>query len=208
MAAGIEGYTRPQEVGIDPRVEGTRLQGIERPLEKEEGTHLQGVECPLEKEEGTHLQGVECPLEKEGTAPQEAGIVQAQANLGAVGNVLEVQANLWAPGRILESQVQLRQPGRLEWRVHQQGAGTGPQGVGIGRMEPQGVDTDQGVDIDQGAGNSLDKHIAEAAGSIGLAAGNIQVVLVVHHILLGVSSRAVGQAHQGVGRALDLLEAS
>ena len=203
---GIEERTRPQGVGIGPRgVEGTRLQGVGRPMEKKEGTRPQGVEVerPPEKE-------------KEGTAPQEGGIVLEQARPWEVGNVPEVQANLGAVGKVLGFQVQLGQLGRLEWRrVQQQEVGTGPRGVGIGRMEPQGVDTDQGVDIDQGvgidpgAGNSLDKHKAEAAGSIGLEVGSTQVVLVVRHILLGVHSKVVGQAHRpGVGRVFDPLEAS
>jgi hypothetical protein len=190
-ASHIEEHTRPQGEGIGPRgVEGTRLQGVERPRrEKEEGTAPQ---------EGGIVQAQAHPWE-------EGNVPEVQANLWEEGNVPEVQANLWAVGKALESQGQLGQLGRLEWRVQQQGAGTGPRGVGIGRMEPQGVDIDQEVDIDPGAGNSLDKHMAEAAGSIGLGVGNIQVVLVVRHIL---DSRVVGQAHQlGVGRALDPLEA-
>ena len=65
----------------------------------------------------------------------------------------------------------------------------------------------QGVDIDPGAGNSLDKHKPEAAGSIGLqlGVGSIQVVLGVRRILRVVDrGRVVGQAHRlGAGRALD-----
>jgi hypothetical protein len=73
--AGIERCTRPQGVGIGPRVEGARLQ----------------------EHEGSR--------EEEGTAPQVGGIVQEQAHPWEEGNVPEVQANLCAVGRILGPQV-------------------------------------------------------------------------------------------------------